>query len=256
MYEVSLKPEDVMAFVFWSRNYRPLLQYLPELDRQGYGGYFHFTITGYGQPLERFAPSTQEMIEVFKTLAARYSPKHVLWRFDPIILSNRTSGQYIVEMFDLLAGQLSSSTERCYISFVDFYRKVEKNLDILSEQGFTCYDPGLEEKVSLTEQLVNIGKKYGIGVHACCEADLLQVLGIQQAHCIDPLLIHELFPQKFRKLKATPTREGCGCFASRDIGAYNTCIHGCLYCYANSSYEKALARFKTHDPHDACLHKT
>jgi hypothetical protein len=253
MYEVSLKLEDVMAFVFWSRNYAPLLPYLPELDQRGYDGYFHFTITDYGQPLERFAPPTQEMIAVFKSLAEHYSPKHVLWRFDPIIFSNKTPKEYIVEKFTTLAEQLSSSTERCYISFVDFYRKTEKNLATLTEKGFRFYDPTLDEKLVLIEQLVEIGKKYKIGLYACCEQEVLQVPGIQQAHCVDPLLIHALFPQKFRKLPKAPTRTGCGCYASRDIGAYDTCICGCLYCYANSSYEKALVKFRAHDLESSCL---
>ena len=250
-YEVSLKPENVIAFVFWSRNYAPLLPYLPELNQRGYGSYFHFTITDYGQPLERFAPPTQEIISVFKSLAEHYSPKHVLWRFDPIILSNKTPGVYIVEKFATLAEQLRDFTTRCYISFVDFYRKTEKNLELLTD--FRFYDPTLDEKLMLTEHLVTIGKKYGIGLYACCEEDILQVPGIQQAHCVDPLLIHELFPQKFRKLQKTPTRKGCGCYTSRDIGAYDTCIHGCLYCDANSSYEKALAKFSTHEPENPCL---
>ncbi len=251
--EVSLKPDDVIAFVFWSKNYAPLLKYLPELDQRGYGGYFHFTLTDYGKLLEPFAPPTQEMIDVFKTLAERYSPKHVLWRFDPIILSDKTSDSSIIEQFETLAQQLSGFTERCYTSFVDFYRKVNKNLAVLSEQGIRFYDPDEEAKITLIKTLLKIGQHYGIGLYACCEEILLQVPGINQAHCADPLLLYALFPQKFQKLKPAPTRKSCGCSASRDIGAYDTCIHGCVYCYANSSYEKALARFRTYEPKKACL---
>lgn len=253
MCEVSLTSEDVMAFVFWSRNYAPLLKYLPELDDLGYGGYFHLTLTDYGPSLEPFAPASQKIVEVFHTLAARYSPKHVLWRFDPIILSNKTPEVDIVHKFTSLARQLCGTIERCYISFVDFYRKVGRNLESLSKQGFQFYDPGLEEKGALTQQLVEIGNRYGIRLYACCEEEILQIPGIQQAHCVDPLLLHELFPQKFHPLKSTPTRKGCGCFASRDIGAYETCIHGCLYCYANSNHEKTLERFKAHDVSSASL---
>ena len=248
MCEVSLKPEDVMAFVFWSRNYTPLLKYLPELEQRGYGGYFHFTLTGYGLPLEPFTPSTQEIIDVFHTLAQQYSPKHVLWRFDPIILSNNTPSAYLTEKFATLAEQLHGATKRCYISFVDYYRKTEKNLETLRRQGYYFYDPSLDEKISLITQLIDIANHYDIQLYACCEEEILHVSGIKQAHCVDPLLLYELFPQKFQQLKAAPTRQGCGCFASRDIGTYDTCIHGCIYCYANSSYEKALRNFKSHSP--------
>ena len=253
MYEVSLKPEDVIAFVFWSRNYGPMLPYLPHLDQLGYGGYFHFTITGFGNPLELRAPPTQKVIGVFKSLADRYSPEHVLWRFDPMILSNKTPSEYIIEKFGSLARQLSGYTERCYTSFVDFYNKTGRNLQILSKQGFCFYDPEIEEKVALTRQLAEIGKMYAIQIYACCESELLTVSGVKQAHCVDALLIHDLFPEKFRKLKQTPTRKGCGCFASRDIGAYDTCIYGCLYCYANSSHQKALANYRQHNPETPVL---
>lgn len=253
IYDVSLKPEDVIAFVFWSRNYSPLLPYLPHLDQLGYGGYFHFTITDFGIPLEPHALPTQKVVDVFKSLADRYSPKYVLWRFDPMILSNKTPGEYMLEKFESLARQLRGYTERCYTSFVDFYNKTRRNLQILSKQGFHFYDPEIEEKISLIRQLVEIGKMDDIRLYACCESELLAVPGLKQAHCVDALLIHELFPEKFRTLKQTPTRKGCGCFASRDIGAYDTCIYGCVYCYANSSHQKALANYKQHDPESPVL---
>jgi hypothetical protein len=253
LYDVSLKPEDVMAFVFWSRNYRPLLSYLPYLEQHGYGGYFHLTLTDFGKPLEPYALSTQEVIHIFKSLVDRYSPKHILWRFDPIILSNKTSVTYITAKFESLARQLSGYTERCYTSFVDYYRKVEDNLQVLSAQGFRFYDPETEEKVALTRQLVEIGKMYHIQLYACCEEVLLQVSEVKQAHCVDPLLIYELFPHKFQQLKPMPTRKGCGCFASRDIGAYDTCLHGCLYCYANISHQKAFANYHAHNPESPVL---
>ncbi len=246
--EVSLKPEDVLAFVFWSRNYAPLLPRLPELDEKGYSAYFHFTLTDYGMPLEAFAPSTAQTIDIFHVLAERYSPKHVLWRFDPIILSNTLPAGAIVEKFSRLARQLEGVIERCYISFVDLYPKVQKNLALLENQGFHFCEAPQEAKLDLLRQLQSIGKKYGIDLYACCEADMLQLPNIRQAHCVDPLLLHTLFPHKFHPLKPAPTREGCGCYASRDIGAYNTCVHGCLYCYANAGHEKAMKRFKAHEP--------
>ena len=253
MCEVSLKPDDVLAFVFWSRNYEPLLPCLPELDDRGYNAYFHFTLTDYGKPLEPFAPSTEKMIEIFHVLAERYSPQHVLWRFDPIVLSNTLSIDIIVEKFSKLAQQLEGATERCYISFVDLYRKVQKNLIPLEEQGFQLYDIQQKVKLELLRRVQQIAEEHEITLHACCETDMLQLSGIKQAHCVDPLLLHKLFPHKFHPLKSAPTREGCGCYASRDIGAYDSCIHGCLYCYANANYETALKHFKNHDPAQSLL---
>jgi hypothetical protein len=253
MYEVSLKPDNVMAFVFWSRNYGPLLPYLTQLDQHGYGSYFHFTITGFGPPLEPHAPSLQHAIDTFKSLADRYSPQHVLWRFDPLVLSSVSSAEYLLEQFNTLAGQLSGYTERCYISFVDFYHKTKRNLQQLTAQGVHCEEWKLGQQLALTRQLVDLGNRHHIQLHACCESELLEIPGVTQAHCVDGLLLHTLFPEKFHSLKRAPTRKGCGCFASRDIGAYDTCIYGCAYCYANASHQKALERYKGHDPEQPAL---
>ncbi len=253
MYEVSLKPEDVIAFVFWSRNYASLLPYLPELDELGYGACFHYTLTDFGPPLEPFAPSTAQVIEAFHHLARRYSPAHVIWRFDPLIYSHTMSNDYFIKKFTYLAQRLHGATERCYISFVDLYRKLEKPFKALAQQGFEFYEPLLEEKIELVSQLVKIGRQHGMRIYACCEPEILQVSGVEQAHCVDSELLRHLFPEKFQPLKPSPTRKGCGCFASRDIGAYDTCIHGCVYCYANSRHETALARFKAHNPQQETL---
>lgn len=254
IHAVSLRPDDVMALVFWSRNYAPLLPHLPELDERGYGGYFHFTLTDYGTPLEPYAPPTEQIIEVFHALASRYSPKHVLWRFDPIIFSKQMPPERMLERFERLAERLKGATERCYISLVDSYRKVRKNVEPLVNEGWWGSEPPeLEVIQAFAAQLAAIAQRYGMTLHACCETVFSGVDGIQQAHCVDPLLLAQLFPERFHALRPAPTREGCGCFASRDIGAYDTCVHGCVYCYANASHAKALARFNAHDPQHPCL---
>jgi hypothetical protein len=248
VYEVALRPEDVIALVFWSRNYAPLLPHLPTLDRRGYAGYFHCTLTGLGRPLEPHAPDASAVIETLHALAERYSPQHVLWRFDPLILSNRTPANLLLERFETLARRLHGATTRCYFSFVDYYRKTRNNLQPLIERGWRFDEPDLAAKLDLTRQLVAIGRRYQMTLHACCEPEVLSVPGVHQAHCVDADLIRRLFPAKFQTLKKTPTRRGCGCFASRDIGAYETCMHGCLYCYANASHRKAQANYAAHTP--------
>ena len=253
MHEVSLRPDDVMALVFWSRNYAPLLPHLPELDERGYGGYFHFTLTDYGAPLEPHAPPTDKMIDIFHELARRYSPGHVLWRFDPIIFSKQMPPERMLERFERLAERLKGATERCYVSLVDPYRNVRKNVEPLAEQGWWGEPPDLEVMQAFAAQLVVIAHRCGMTLHACCESVFSSIDGIQQAHCVDPQLLAELFPERFHALRPAPTREGCGCFASRDIGAYDTCVHGCVYCYATASHAKALARFKAHDPQRSYL---
>jgi hypothetical protein len=189
------------------------------------------------------------MIAVFKTLAERYSPKHVLWRFDPIILSSITPEDVLLERFHWLAKALHGYTERCIISFVDFYRKTTKRLNALAAHHHIHYiTPSAEERRTLMGQLVRIAAQYQIQIRICCETELLGVPGVQQAHCVDAELLQELFPAKFQPLRKAPTRNGCGCYASRDIGAYDTCISGCEYCYATTNHQQALKNYQHHDP--------
>jgi len=253
IYEVSLKPDDMMAFVFWSRNYEPFLPHWKHLRQLGYDGYFHFTITGLGPPFEPYSPSSQKMIDVFKILSDQTSPQQVLWRFDPILVSNITPTDEIPERFGHIARQLCGYTERCYISVVDLYKKTARNLEVLADQGIMCQTLSLEQELTLTQHLVNIATTYHIQLHACCETNLLAIPQVQQAHCVDAALLRDLFPEKFHVLKKAPTREGCGCFASRDIGAYDTCVFGCVYCYATVHHQQALHNYRLHDPQSPLL---
>jgi hypothetical protein len=241
VYSVSLEPEDVVALVFWSRNYQPALADLPLLE-QGYKFYFHYTITGLPAEFEPNVVATDEAIGTFKQLARRYSPKHVQWRFDPIVISSKTDVAERLRAFGEIAARLEGFTERCYFSFVDFYDKTRRNLGKLAaETGVECRDPGPAEKGQMAQEMLKIAENHGLSLHACCE-DLVAAGGIHKAHCVDGELIHELFPERLAVTQHQPTREQCGCFASKDIGAYDTCVHGCVYCYANVNKEVAAKR--------------
>jgi hypothetical protein len=247
-YELSLRPEDVHAFVFWSKNYGPFLKYLPELEAAGYDFYFHFTINGLPRALENLVIPVEEAIICFRRLSDRYGPKRVLWRFDPIIISNITGTDYYIKRFEHLASRFQGATERCYLSFVCLYAKVRRNLQGLFESnGILCHEPSSLEKISLVKELVEVARRYGITLYSCCD-DSLAVEGVMPAQCVDGELLYELFPHKPRQTKINPTRKGCRCVISRDIGAYDTCPHGCVYCYANMDKDLACRRFKAHDP--------
>jgi hypothetical protein len=246
-YEVSLLPEDVHAFVFWSKNYMPLLKYLPELESMGYDFYFHFTITGLSEVFEEHVTPIKEAIKSFQLLSERYGPKRVIWRFDPIIISNITGIDYYKTCFTEIATELKGATERCYFSFVCLYEKVRKNLLKLEETNHViCTDPDRTFKIALAKDLSEIGGEYGITLYSCC-GDYLVSNKIKKAQCIDGELLHTLFPHKSRQTKVNPTRKECGCAASRDIGAYDTCPHGCVYCYANINKEIASKYYSSHN---------
>ncbi len=251
---VSLRPEKVHSIVFWSKDYRPLLPHLDELEARGYHLFFHFTITGAPRILEPHVPESTVAAETLAYLSTRFSPKHVIWRFDPILFSAILEEKHYLEQFASLAKTLRGKTRRCYFSFVCFYSKVKKRLARAPIAG--CYDPPLERKRALAAKLAEIASDCHMELYSCCNDALVQpgakkgrcVDGdplplnselstlnsqVKKGRCIDGELLAELFPDRPPITEVRPTRTECGCYASVDIGTYGTCRHGCLYCYAS-----------------------
>jgi DNA repair photolyase len=247
-YEVSLRPEDVSAVVFWSKNYMPLMPYLDELDALGWGMCFHFTITGLPSVFEPNVPPADEMLKCARTLATRYGPEAVLWRYDPIVMSSITDADYHIRRFEELASALEGATRRCYFSFTRFYGKVIRNTaELKLRQGIECLDVPRDRALEIALRLADIAAEYGIEMYSCCGEHLVGGI-IKKAHCVDGPLLHRLFPDRVGAVAERPSREGCGCYESKDIGAYHTCPHGCVYCYANSNRAAAARMHRHHKP--------
>ncbi len=253
LYTVPVSPQDVLAIVFWSKNYVPFLRHMDYLDRH-YRFYFHFSITGVPKSLELWTPSYHQAVETFKRLADRYSPHHMIWRFDPIILSNHTPMEYYMEKFEELSRLLEGYTRRCYFSFVQvYYKKVQRQFATLEREGEIRFaEESLEEHKQLLNFMEGLAEKRKITLYACCQ-DQYVYSNIQEAKCIDKTLLEQLFPDTDFAVKKAPTRKACGCYKSVDIGAYDTCPHGCLYCYANVNHDKSRANFENHDPNGILL---
>jgi DNA repair photolyase len=251
VHTVSLQSNDVHSIVFWSKNYGRFLPYLDEIVERGYRFYFHYTITGVLRRLEPHVPDWQQSVQVFRALAERTSPRHLQWRFDPILFTHELGAEFYVERFRSIATALAGATRRCYFSFAIFYDKVKRQL---RQAGIRFREPSLEEKQALVQAMADAADDCGITLYACCE-DALVTGKVQKAHCVDGDLLAELYPDRPLMAKSRPTRQQCGCIASRDIGMYDTCPHGCVYCYANQSHSVALARFRAHDPEGDVLVK-
>jgi hypothetical protein len=251
-YLVSLAPPDVDCFVFWSKDFTPFVPHLDTLDRLGYRFYFNYTLTALPAVFETNVDKAAAL-RTLRDLGERYSPRHINWRFDPIILSNITGADFYLDHFERLAAQLAGRVERCYFSFVTEYEKVKRNLfPLLADRGIRLLQTHPEEKIALADRLAAIADRYGIRMYSCC-GDYLLSPWIHKAHCVDGAIIEQLFfPQGFAH-KAKPTRKECGCTESIDIGTYDTCPHGCLYCYANANKAVAGAAFRRHDPDSAFL---
>lgn len=244
--EISLKTEDVDAIVFWSKNFGPLIPHLREL-KDKYRLYFLFTITGLSGILEDNVISVEKAIKQFIEISRIFSPGHVQWRFDPIVITSATRPEFYLENFTYLARRLQGHTRRCYISFATFYGKVKRSFDVLSkEKGIRLILWDEQERREFANQLGRIASEYGITVYSCC-SDYLVGEFVRKGSCVDVDAINELYSCDI-KVPINPTRPGCGCYKSVDIGVYNTCPHGCRYCYANSNIIKAKENYLSHDP--------
>ncbi len=239
---LSLRPEHVLFLVFWTRNPHPLERHLARLDEIYEGAfYFHFTINGLPKTLETHNPPLDFAVATFQRLAGRYADR-IFWRYDPIVFSDLTPPDYHVQKFGELCERLRGNTSRCYFSFVSWYKKVQRNFALVTKaNGVSFHEVQLEERLRLTQQLAQIAASHRITLYSCCQDALCTVPQVAKAHCIDIETIHAMAPDRFRQLRAVPTRQDCGCYESRDIGYYDSCPHGCLYCYANLNREKAKA---------------
>ena len=247
--QVSLRPEDCLGMVFWTRYPGALLPHVRDLAVRGYRYYFQYTINDYPAPLEVQNPNTRRAIDAFRRLADTASPEQVFWRYDPIILSEGTPRSYHLRKFEQLAQALEGATRRCYFSIVDLYHKTQRNL---REAGVAVWQPSPEERRTLVRDLRDLALPRGITLYSCCEDDLVGE-GVEKAHCVDSEVFCRLWPEVKVQLPPKPTRAQCGCTESIDIGAYDTCVFGCAYCYATSNRPAALKRLREHDPADTVL---
>jgi hypothetical protein len=251
-YIVSLRPEDVVCFVFWSKDFTPFTENLKIIDRLGCKFYFNYTITGLPSVFESNVDK-YSAIETLKLLSKTYSPAHINWRFDPIIISNNCSRDFYIKSFEKLASQFAGHVNRCYFSFVTEYDKVKRNFEELkNSKGIMTIDTSEQLKIDLANELAQIAADFGIQMFSCC-GDYLLTDMIEKAHCIDGAVIEQLFYPEGLQYIEKPTRKECGCTESTDIGTYDTCPHGCIYCYANANKQKACKAFDNHDKNSAFL---
>ena len=169
---VSLKPDDVDAIIFWSKNPAPMISYLSELDRRGFRYYFQFGINDYPKVLEPNIPSLNDRIKTFHTISNRLEPLRVIWRYDPIIITNRTSPNYHRERFSNIASALKGYTKRVMVSLVDFYQKTERRLSTLENEGY-WFDRdavGSQSIWELLKDLSAIAKNNEMDIFTCAEA--------------------------------------------------------------------------------------
>jgi len=235
------------AIVFWTKNPRPLLPHLSQLDQRGSNYYFQFTLNDYeAEGLEPGVSPLRERIEAFQELSRCVGAARVIWRYDPLLLTDRLDLDRLVERVARVAERLQRFTEKLVIAFADIERYVNVR-NRLRRFGRGCREPSMDEMRAFAEKLVTAARPWGLAIATCAEATDLEDLGIEKNRCVDDRLLARLFPDDAEllrflgpeaarhRLKDKGQRKECGCIVSKDIGAYDTCPHLCRYCYASSS---------------------
>lgn len=250
LIDLSLERDAVDGIVFWTRNFRPLLDRLdPVLDR-GWPFIVQFTITGYPRLLEPSVIPEAEALSQVGEIAARFGARAVVWRYDPILLSSVTDADWHRKTFRRLALALRGQVDEVVVSYVEPYRKTKRNLDRLTGTGrFEWELPPATEKLSLLQDLAAIADAADMTLNLCTQPDLIERSegALSAARCIDVRRLSDVAGRPL-EAKAKGNRPGCLCAESRDIGAYDTCPHGCAYCYAVVERDKAKAVYGAQDP--------
>ena len=238
--------------VFWSKNPAPLLPYLSKLKERGIGCYIQYTLNDYeSEGLEPNVPTLTQRIDTFRRFVDVLGYGAVVWRFDPLILTDRITIDTLLEKIAHIADALVGYTEKLVFSFADIgsYKKVSRNLRQSGIDYREWDDVSMREFASRLSDM-NCDS-WNFRLATCAERIDLSEYGIEHNRCIDPELISRLAPNDtvlqnyiYNAKTDSGQRKACGCILSKDIGAYNTCPHGCLYCYANTFPASAFENYK------------
>ncbi|MEE9377884.1 MAG: DUF1848 family protein [Candidatus Lokiarchaeia archaeon] len=237
---ISLNPNDVRCFVWWSKNFGEWINtYTNNKDLfDSYRGHtFQFTINSPSELEKYINVSLDERFKQLEWLVKEFGLSTINYRYDPIIFYKKKSSNIILNnlgKFKLIIEKVSNIGIREMIfSFATIYSKVKNRMNA---RGYIPIDPSLEKKKEILSELKQICNNMDIQMKACCQPNLLEIEGIEQAHCIDAYKIEQLIDEKIPKIRDTGQRKDCGCFKSKDIGGYSgifRCKHNCDYCYAS-----------------------
>lgn len=274
------------VLVFWTKNPKPIIPYLHELDKRGIHYYFQVTLNDYvNEGFEPSVSSVEERVETFKQFSDMIGHERVIWRFDPLIITPYLTPRALLTKIWHVGNLLKGYTDKLVFSFVDVkaYRKVQNNLvketNYFSKEDVESAEMNEAQRQEVIEGLVKIRaawkeQGWNVTLATCAEAFDYDAYGIEHNRCIDGELIERVFgedkelvyylhtgklpepslfgelpplPEKSKNLKDKGQRKICGCMVSKDIGMYNTCRHFCVYCYANTSKELVIKNAAKHN---------
>ena len=239
-----IDPAVVDLIAFCTKKPAPMLEHLDVL--KSYGQYWFVTITPYGKEIEPNVPDKVKVIEDFKTLSKTVGVNSIGWRYDPIFITEKYSLDFHLQAFEKMAKELAGYTHTCVISFIDLYKKVNRNFPQAREVNKT-------ERIEIGKTFAKIGKDYGMTIKACAEGDELKPYGVDCDGCLTQSTYEAALHTRLNMPKRKGQRGACACFLGNDIGAYDTCKHLCKYCYANMDPKAVLYNSRLHDPNSPFL---
>ncbi len=244
---IALDRGSVDGFVFWTRNAGPFRGHLEAVAGLGQPFVVHLTVTGYPRPLDAATIDPGNAIDQVRWLARTFGGRVPVWRYDPVVISSLTPPAWHRRNFSRLARAMSGSVDEVVLSFAQIYRKTARNMAAAARVfGFDWHDPDDDEKRALLADLAAIAADHGFAATVCGQPNLVGA-GIGESRCIDARRLGDVAGDAIAA-DARPHRKNCGCRASRDIGEYDTCPHGCAYCYAVNGRTLAKERYRQHDP--------
>lgn len=235
----TLEPSVVDCVIFCSKNYRPVLPWIKEIDAE-YNIICYYTISAYGKDIEPNVPDINDCAETLIELSEKIGKDKVVWRYDPVFLTDKYTVQRHIETFNHLAERLAGYFSFCIFSFIEMHKHLAKALPEL----VLMTD---EERDVLLRAFGETARRYGFRIQTCGDDNDYEAYGIGRSGCVTTSILGKAFNCKFKNMAHKGLRKGCHCLPSHDIGAYNTCLNGCRYCYANKKPELIYANYQKHD---------
>lgn len=244
VFHYQLKPELVDCIIFCTKNPKPILSNLDKIS--DFNQFWFVTITPYKKEIEPNVPSVNKVIKSFKELSSQTGKESVSLRYDPILINDKYTLDYHIDAFEKITSSLSDHTSEIIISFIDLYEKTKRNFPQAREVS-------KEERLIIGEEFANIARENNLILKTCIEGNELDKFGIDSSGCMTKEVIERSIHNKLDVRVKKSRNRPCDCLLNNDIGEYNTCNHGCLYCYANSNKQLVKRNFKRHDPDSPIL---
>lgn len=234
-----LNPKVVDVMVFCTKNPAPMLERISLLSE--FDMFWFVTITPYGKEIEPYVPSAKQVIGYFKRLSEAIGKERISWRYDPVFITDKYSVRYHTEEFCRMAEALSGYTAQCVVSFIDLYEKTKRNFKGVRSVA-------AKEQEELIDAFSGIARKYGLQIHLCCENAGLVRENVDADGCMSKNVLEKALGCRLNVPPKKAARAECSCLLGADIGAYNTCGHSCLYCYANYDAQTVVRNRSRHNP--------